>query len=235
MLFKYSSSGLLLWFKTFASAFADHPGAIVESNGFVYVSGRSYGSVVFGEGTSAVTVPSGLWLAKYTSAGEFVWVQSLSSSASNSIESLYVEHDDYVYAAGTMQVSMLLLPYVDKLDVFACKLGAQNGTVLWARHAGGAGSDEPAAISVSNDGFVYMTAHFSGSVSITTGVGSAIIVSNGSSTDPVVIKYTTDGMLVWLRRSDGGSSTYFSASICSRDGSCAGMLLSCIRASTDCS
>lgn len=84
-------------------------------------------------------------------------------------------------------------------DIFVAKYAA-NGTLLWAKKAGGSGSDVATSVAVDNAGNVVV----SGSYSQTAAIGGTNLTSNGS-TDAFLWKLDSAGNSVWAR-GFGGSA-----------------------------
>jgi len=82
-------------------------------------------------------------------------------------------------------------------DIFIAKLDSE-GNWLWARSAGGTGSEYPYGIAIDNDGNVYVTGNFTG----TSVIGIVPLISAGIG-DVFVAKLTTDGTWLWAQRAGG--------------------------------
>jgi hypothetical protein len=92
-------------------------------------------------------------------------------------------------------------------DIFVAKYDA-NGSLLWARRAGGASYDEAHGIAVDGAGNAYITGFFQ----LTANFGPTNLVSTGQS-DVFLAKYDAEGNLQWARRA-GGNDFEESHAIC---------------------
>jgi gliding motility-associated-like protein len=85
-------------------------------------------------------------------------------------------------------------------DIFLVKTNS-SGAILWAKKAGGSGSDRGLAIDVDGSGNVYITGYFSG----TAAFGSTSISSTGSQ-DIFIAKYNGAGNLQWVNKAGGNQA-----------------------------
>jgi hypothetical protein len=85
-------------------------------------------------------------------------------------------------------------------DIFVMKYAA-DGTLLWARQAGGTGDDVGRSIAVFRDGTAYVTGEYQGSA-----------MFESTLLDPVgqnklfLAKYASDGSLIWVKSAGGEAS-----------------------------
>lgn len=114
-LVKYSSTGVLLWSTRIASANNDISyTASADSNGNVYVTGRYEGTCTFfnvGGGIGATLSNAGLdvFLAKYTTNGQLIWVARIGDTALDAEGPVAVDRNGDVYVSGFYQSSPLIL------------------------------------------------------------------------------------------------------------------------------
>jgi hypothetical protein len=94
-------------------------------------------------------------------------------------------------------------------DAFLCKY-APDGSLVWARAFGGAGSDISYGVGLDASGGVYLTGYFNGSVDFDPGPGDATLASAGDD-DIFVCKFDTGGVFQWARRAGGNNSDRASA------------------------
>ena len=147
-------------------------GVAVDADGNIYVAGtsRSFGSR-----------PSGpvIFLLKFAPDGTLAWQRTWEGPgefANHEARGVAVASDGSAYVTGfTTGVAG---------DAVLLKF-APDGTLAWQRTWGGSGTESGQGVAVGPDGAVYMT----GSTS-TFGAGSG---------DIFVIKFTSDGALVWQK------------------------------------
>ncbi|MHB9077543.1 MAG: Ig-like domain-containing protein [Pirellulaceae bacterium] len=87
-------------------------------------------------------------------------------------------------------------------DIFLAKY-APNGTLLWAIGMGGSGSDLGADVDVDALGNVVVTGRFSTSVDFDPRVGQSNVLTTKGGSDAFVARYTTAGVLEWVRQFGG--------------------------------
>jgi hypothetical protein len=214
---KYDAAGRPVWLRTLDGGGADAALAIVTDDaGNVYVTGSS------GGGFYSMT-------AKYSAAGDQLWVQSFTTIGEGDAGTdIAVDHDGNAYVTGYNVES------ATGLDIVTIKYGA-GGAELWVRrYDAGNGEDVPAAIACDASG-VYVTGRSGGDIATIKydfdgdeqwvrtydgGFGSdapaALVLDasghlyvagqsagDGTNTDFVTIKYDAAGARQWVRRYDG--------------------------------
>lgn len=85
-------------------------------------------------------------------------------------------------------------------DIFLVKTDA-SGQVLWAVKAGGSADERGNAVCVDAVGNVYITGYFQGTATF----GATSLTSAGAQ-DIFVAKYTSAGLLAWVRRAGGSNA-----------------------------
>lgn len=139
---KYDAAGTQLWIKQLGSAVTDASTSVVtDAGGNVYVAGITDGAI---GGPNAGS--SDNFVAKYDPAGNLLWTQQLGSAAA--------EFNPLVtYFLGGVWVSSstygsLFGPSAGNLDVYAARLDAGSGSVLWSTQLGTANAEHALAITV---------------------------------------------------------------------------------------
>lgn len=97
------------------------------------------------------------------------------------------------YFSGTATMGSTVLVSSGSEDLYIAKYDSA-GQVIWARKAGGTGSDMGFSISY-NAGYVYVTGVFSG----TANFGATSLTSSGG-TDGFIAKYNDNGDLIWAKK-----------------------------------
>jgi CSLREA domain-containing protein len=90
----------------------------------------------------------------------------------------------------------------------ACDIGAvegDDGDVVWARSAGGTGSDLSRDVEVDASGNSYVVGTITGSATFGSGPSAVTLVTQGAK-DGFLAKYAPDGSLLWAKRLGGSSS-----------------------------
>ena len=93
-------------------------------------------------------------------------------------------------------------------NIFITKVDA-NGNFVWAKHLGslGYGYSSGNAITVDNQGFLYITGQFSFTVDFDPGPAEHLLLTNGLF-DCFILKLDTDGNFVWVKNLGGSQNDY---------------------------
>lgn len=89
-------------------------------------------------------------------------------------------------------------------DAFVLKFN-NNGEFDWAVGIGGSGNDQARAIDYSEDGTLYITGQFSGTVDFDPGVNNFDLIGAGSN-DIFILKLSTQGDFNWAKGIGGANS-----------------------------
>lgn len=203
---KYTPSGGLLWVKTAGGIAGDYAHAVcTDAAGNVYITGEIEQTVRFG----SVTVKghgahNDVFIAKYNPAGILLWVKSFGGYSNDQGLGISADASGNVYITGQFQgvnyINSTTLVSSGGMDIFIAKY-TTNGDFQWVRKAGGGGADEGWGIKADNSGNTYVTGYFSG----TAKFGSTSITSSGGD-DIFIAKYSTDGILQWVKKAGGGAN-----------------------------
>ncbi|MBN9350978.1 MAG: SBBP repeat-containing protein [Chitinophagaceae bacterium] len=184
---KYDGAGNEIWRKVFGDRddsyyWQIHPVEIFVDNNYVYVAATSNA-----DGNVFTVVKYDLdgnfrWLKRFAGVGNFDWGHATDMS---------VDLSGYVYVTGYIAEEASLVPLTQISNYFTVKLDGQSGDQLWVRTYNGAdpgnGTNIPSSMVVDPTGNVYIT-------------GTSLL--NGQF-DIATIKYSTTGVLLWIRRYAG--------------------------------
>lgn len=144
-----------------------------------------------------------LWQT-HASAQGFVWTRQIQMSGLPTGYGVSADSSGNVYVTGgfegTANFGPTLLTNAGGNDIFLAKYDA-NGGLIWAKRAGGSGSDAGADVTTDTSGDVYLTGYFQGPATFDstnlTAMGSYLFVA----------KYSPAGDLIWIRQGSGGVGT----------------------------
>ena len=185
-----------------------------DSDGNIYLTGGYQNSSINYSGTNLSNSGSeDIFLAKYNSAGDVLWVKRAGGSSSDISYGIACDAEGYVYLAGTFSSSSII--FGNKTlsntgssgsgDIFIVKYNS-DGDVKWAKKAGGTMSDLCYDLALDNYGNLLLTGYFR-SNSITFGVTTLTnTTTTGYSEEIFVAKYDTSGNVKWAKKASGANN-----------------------------
>lgn len=211
---KYDASGNYLWAKRIGDAGFDRGIAIaLDGSGNVHVTGDFENTADFdpGAGTANLTSTGAgdIFIAKYTSAGNYLWAKKIGGTVSDQGTDLAVSNTGHVDVTGLFRGANVdfdpgagtnLLTSLGSSDIFITQYDA-SGNYQWAKRIGGIESDAAERIAVDGN-YIYLTGYFFGTSDFDPGPGSVNLSSAGVG-DLFVAHYTASGDYVWAKRIGG--------------------------------
>jgi hypothetical protein len=200
------------WAKSAGGTENDYANSIaVDASGNEYVAGDFYSSTItFGStiltNADNTSNTDDVFLAKYDASGNVLWAKSAGGTGYDGAYSVVVDAIGNIYIAGyyrssTITFGSTTLTNAGSYDVFLAKYNS-NGNVLWAKSAGGTGSDYAYSIAVDTLGNTYLTGSFQ---SPTLTFGSTTLINAGYY-DLFLTKYDINGNVLWAKGSGGTSN-----------------------------
>jgi hypothetical protein len=193
ILLKFSSQGAFLWGRQSAGSDAWASNVSVDNRNNVYIAGYIKTHATFGSFTINST-GSYNYLAKYSSDGEFIWLQHFRVNCARGI-GLKTDDSGNSYLSGTffnwMQFDNLTLSSKGGYDIYYLKINSE-GNLSWLRGAGG----------VYDDYGGYLDRDAIGNIFIAGNIGPDAVVGNytlqtQSSEDYLIAKLDTGGNVNW--------------------------------------
>lgn len=210
---KYDSDGNYHWARNMGGSNNDYAyGTAVDGNGNVYITGTfafSNNTVDFNLGgpgglLTPIEGSSTIFLAKYDSAGHYLWVNAMGAMGSDIGFGIAIDRTDNVYITGHYSYSVdfdpdgrgdTLTTVGDNVlevdyDVFVAKYDS-SGDYLWAKSMGSSFRDNGNGIAVDNKNNVYLTGSFSQSANFNPNGLNGVLDYVGGS-DAFVVKLSQD-------------------------------------------
>lgn len=198
----------------------------IDAAGNVYVTGTFSGTVSFGNFTLISEGGSDMFVAKLTSAGNYLWVVQAGGGGYDSGGGLAVDASGSAYVAGTFSSftaafgSHSIVNSDTRLanaDIFVARLDT-NGNWLWARQAGSNNFDGGSSLVLDAAGNAYITGGFTGFTAVFGSHSITKIASNNTGVyDLFIAKINAQGTWQWARSGggqgqDGGTALAIDAS-----------------------
>ncbi len=182
------------------------------------MTGYFDGTADFDPGASTVNFTSAggydAYVVKLDAAGRYVWAKQQGGTGLDRGLTVAVDAEGSVYTtgefAGTVDfdpsASTSNLTSAGDSDAFVSKLD-RNGTFVWARRMGGAGTDIGFGLALGSDGSVYTTGTFEGSADFDPGTGSFTLTAAGEQ-DAFVSRLDSAGGFVGAWALGGTTADY---------------------------
>jgi len=193
---KYDSSGNCLWVRQTAGGIYGTGGDIIVSQNSIYIIDNYITPITFGNGNNATTLIThggSIFLAKYSTSGNFSWAKQLSDSGQCSGKGIVVDEFENIYVSGWYSKKVKFgnaFFTCSYTNAFLLKYD-MNGVSKWAKqplNASGYGN----ALAINHAGEIYLITSIE-----TTGMNT------------IVIKYDAAGIEKW-RMGYSGLSVYSS-------------------------
>jgi Secretion system C-terminal sorting domain len=223
---KYDSNGNALWARN-ATGLGDDKayGVSVDASGNAYVAGYftsfylTFGTTML-TNTDTTSYTDDIFIAKYNTSGNVVWAKSAGDIGWDEANAVAADASGNVYMAGifdspTINFGATTLINTDNsgntYDIFLTKYNT-NGTVQWAKSAGGASFDYALSVGLNTLGNIYVAGYF-GSPEMYFGSDSLENYDSlGVTNDLFLAKYDTNGNEIWAK-SAGGDGDDISTSV----------------------
>jgi hypothetical protein len=189
---------------------------VADAAGNVYVAGYfdsrtlAFGSLTISNDSASYSDSThfrNIYLVKYTSSGSVIWAKSFGGKYDDQATRLCMDKAGYLYMCGsfyspTIRFGAGNYANAGGEDLFLTKFDG-NGTVIWARTAGGQGNDNASALCVDKQGGPSITGSFD-SPSLILGTQTLHDTSNYSV--PFTARFDSSGNVLWARSATGNFS-----------------------------
>ncbi len=157
-LVKYDKSGNLLYKHQFGTSGNDNGNAItVTSDGFVYIAGNTTGT--FEDNINKGD--SDIFLSKFDNNGNEIWTKQEGTLGGDAAYKVVADNTS-VYITGYVNGTLNPNIHLGESDAFLIKYDS-DGNKQWSKQFGTSLSDGGNAVSISNDGYIYVTGSVIGS------------------------------------------------------------------------
>ena len=174
-----------------------------DSSGNILVSGYFENTATFSATNLTSVGDHDLFVAKYNSSGSLLWIRQAGGIGVEIARAIAVDSAGNSFIAGNFQSTISFgttnLTSAGSDDILFAKYDA-NGNLLWAKRAGGTGSDIAMTIVLDRAGNVYLGGLFSGFAMF----DGQSMTATGS--DIFIACYNSDGQLNWVKQAGGSGS-----------------------------
>ena len=194
-----------------------------DASGNIILFGSFVGEVDFDpdpSGTQVLTSAglSDIFLAKYTSAGTFVWVRQFGTVNDDKGTGLRADASNNLYVCGYFQGTVDFDPTAspgfdvvssvgNTRDAFIAKYSS-GGVLSWLKTLGNSGSDAAVEIDINANGGIYVTGYFSGTVDFDPDAVATNNLASAGFEDIFVTKYDVNGTYQYAFAAGGGGSDF---------------------------
>ena len=221
---RYNPDGTLSWVKKGGGGGYSPVGySVVTLSGDSFViTGEFQGSPIFGYGETNQTVLTcagifDIFIAQYNPDGTLAWAKSAGGAdwdSGRAVTALsdgsivvtgnfgYEEGDSATFGQGETNETVLTSAGVS--DIFVARYNS-NGTLAWAKRAGGEVYDDGLAITTLSDNSTVVTGYFEDSATFAPGEVNETVLSSTGRWDVFIARYAQDGSLTWVKHAGGSN------------------------------
>jgi len=195
-------------------------GITALSDNSTVVTGSFSGSATFGPGESNQKVLSSaggsdMFVARYNADGTLAWAKRAGGSSSDFANGITTLTDNSTAVTGYFNGSATFgsgetnktdLTSYGSADIFIAHYNT-DGTLAWAKSAGGADYDIGNGVTALSDNSTVVTGYFSESATFGPGELNETVLISAESWDIFIACYNPDGTLDWAKSAPGDSGS----------------------------
>jgi hypothetical protein len=200
---KYDSAGNLLWSRSGGGPGNDgdfNMGVAFDNSDNIHIACRSTGNITF-EQTTLVGDYDNMTLLKYDSNGNLIYARIYGGNSYDAASDIDIDSQGNVYVTGgfhtTLNFGSVVLSGLGHGDIYLAKFNPQ-GTIIWARQAGGVSYDNSGGVAADEFGNVYITGYYTGN-----GMFGTVPVTSDGTADGFIAKYDSSGAIQWVKTMNG--------------------------------
>ncbi|MCB9642946.1 MAG: hypothetical protein H6728_07700 [Myxococcales bacterium] len=194
-----ASDGSINWFKQGGGVEDDEGDSLaIDNNGALYLAGTFQKQATFDGKSLQADQFKDIFLMKTNGLGKPQWLRQVSSPANNENPRVLVTQDQDPILLGGIRAKATIAGTsltAQKVDIFVARWSPQ-GTLRWAKQAGGSNDDYVTSAVGLQDGSVLLAGHFKQ----TAKFGSHSLTATGTSTDIFIAHITKNGGFSWAER-----------------------------------
>jgi hypothetical protein len=212
---KLNSSGNFVWAKNLPKVlnvgYTSSSSIAIDQIGNVIIAGKFGGTVDLDPGTGTYnlisTASSDIFVAKYTSNGNFIWAKAMHGNSANELYDLTIDAQNNILICGYFQGQVDMDSGSDTASLYTLTLNAfitkltNNGDFIWAKQLGDFSISQANAIKTDSASQVYVTGIF-GAIDFDPGPDTFFVSSNGQY-DGYILKLNPNGDFIWVKNFGG--------------------------------
>jgi hypothetical protein len=197
------------WAQQFGGTSHDSGDAIAVSDDGIYVTGSFFGTFEM-SGMSDLESKGELdgFVAMLDLSGEPQWLKQIGGTNwDNALAVATDANGDCIvggYFIGSAKIGTSTVNGSGHEDIFLSKLRSGDGSVVWAKSAGGSDYDNISSIDVDDSGNIYVTGHYARNATF----DNINIESADNSTDMFVARYSSAGNADFVKHAGGDESDF---------------------------
>ncbi|MHC4663900.1 MAG: choice-of-anchor Q domain-containing protein, partial [Planctomycetota bacterium] len=219
---KWHDNCTLAWAKKAEGPSNNSGGAVAAfPDGSCVAVGGFSENATFGEGepeqTTLISSGSGdVYIARYNSDGTLAWAKRAGGSGIDLVRAVVALSDgscvitgyfDNTATFGPGDPDQTILSPAGWYDMYVARYNA-DGTLAWAKNAGGTHIEEGKGITALSDNKVVVCGNFHETATFGPGEPGQTNLVSVADRDMFIAKYNTDGTLAWVVRAGGASQDY---------------------------
>ncbi|MEE4257708.1 MAG: T9SS type A sorting domain-containing protein [Bacteroidales bacterium] len=206
ILASYDQGGNFSWAQHFGSPKTDYVNAVCsDPEGNIIFTGHYYDSISFGDTSLYALGGSDIFIAKYSSAGNRIWLRQASGSSSDQSHTIACDEDGNIVFSGSyfndITIGDTTFTTQDPTGVFFAKLNSE-GDLIFAVQADGNGLIANSFALFDNSGNIFFAGNFTDQIHF----GPYDFDAGAFNIDVFISKYSSVGNLLWADHGHGLSS-----------------------------
>ena len=192
---------------------------VAMPDGGAVAVGAFAGSMTFGPGSANETALTAAgdfdaFVARFGPDGALMWAERIGGAGTDWAWSVDVDGDDRVWVSGQFgqtatfgagQAGEAQLTSAGGQDAFVARY-AGDGTLQFARAAGGDNQQVAWSVSATDDGGAFVAGHLWANITFGAGEPNETILLSLAAQDAFVARYDPDGAFEWVKTVTGGGS-----------------------------
>lgn len=205
---KMDLNGNFIWGKSISTPLVnDMAYVFAQPNGNIFLAGNIGDTAFF----DSYQVTPGGFFSRYDSSGNCLWAEHKFDGITNLQSKFAFIGDDIImggwYNSNPVMIdTATLIPFSNSFDGYLVRMDSLGG-IKWIKTFGYSGYDAITAIGVDSLNDIYITGGFQDSISFN---GTTLTCSGQ---DIFIVKYSSNGNLIWAKQTNATGNTGFAGSI----------------------